>query len=180
MPARRATGASDRLLVERLRGVSGADRTSMAIGMVSLEVAAVLGHTSPRTIDPERPFKELGFDSLMGVELRNRLVAKTGLRLPATLVFDYPTSAAVSQCVLAGVDRAASESAPSADSELLELERRFSSIAAREEERAKVVARLETLLSKLNARHVAQDDEDITAASADEVFELIDRELGAV
>ena len=152
----------------------------MAIGLVSGEVAAVLGHSSPRTIDLERPFKDLGFDSLMAVELRNRLVTKTGLRLPATLVFDHPTSASLSQSVLAEAERVASASVPSVDGELAELERRLSSLAAHETERAKVVARLGALLSEWNAEHAAHSDEDIAGASADEVFALIDRELGSV
>ncbi|MEV0040836.1 SDR family NAD(P)-dependent oxidoreductase, partial [Streptomyces sp. NPDC050804] len=80
-------------LVERLAALRENERPRLLTDLVRTEAAVVLAHPSPEAIAVEREFRQLGFDSLTAVELRNRLSSATGLTLPATLIFDYPTPA---------------------------------------------------------------------------------------
>ncbi|MYR41673.1 SDR family NAD(P)-dependent oxidoreductase, partial [Streptomyces sp. SID5910] len=87
-------------LRQRLSDLAPGERGHAVLDLVHEQVAAVLGHADTGTLDSGRAFKELGFDSLTAVELRNRLNTATGLRLPATLIFDYPNSAVLSAHIL--------------------------------------------------------------------------------
>ncbi|MEU1806867.1 SDR family NAD(P)-dependent oxidoreductase, partial [Streptomyces sp. NPDC019937] len=90
-------GASRAALAEHLRGLRPEERARHLVDLVRDEAARVLGHTSPDSgsggsaVSADKDFRRLGVDSLTAIELRNRLSSVTGLHLPATLVFDYPT-----------------------------------------------------------------------------------------
>ncbi|MGV4989168.1 beta-ketoacyl synthase N-terminal-like domain-containing protein, partial [Streptomyces sp. NRAIS3] len=112
VPARRAVSGGS--LARRLAEVPEAERERVVLELVTAQAASVLGHASADEVDSERAFKELGFDSVSAVELRNRLSRGTGVPLPATLVFDHPTPVAVARLLLAQVDGAAETAVPAA------------------------------------------------------------------
>ncbi|MBI0300580.1 SDR family NAD(P)-dependent oxidoreductase, partial [Streptomyces sp. PRKS01-29] len=86
-----ATGESSSLR-DRLAELAPADRQAAVLALVRSQIATVLGYPGPEAVDATRAFRELGFDSLSAVDLRNRLGTATGLRFPVTVVFDYPSA----------------------------------------------------------------------------------------
>jgi acyl transferase domain-containing protein/NADPH:quinone reductase-like Zn-dependent oxidoreductase/NADP-dependent 3-hydroxy acid dehydrogenase YdfG/acyl carrier protein len=95
-PSRRQTVSKGSLAL-RLARTPESERAALVLETVRSIAAGVLGHDSPDMIDPNAPFKDLGFDSLAAVEMYNYLCEATGLQLPTTLGFDYPTPIAVAQ-----------------------------------------------------------------------------------
>jgi acyl transferase domain-containing protein/D-arabinose 1-dehydrogenase-like Zn-dependent alcohol dehydrogenase/acyl carrier protein len=110
-PTRRSAGAKGSL-ARRLADTPESEWDAIVSELVRGHVAGVLGHAGSEAVDPLRSFKDLGFDSLAAVELRNRLGQATGLKLPSTLVFDHPTPTAVAALLRSKAQGAQRGSAP--------------------------------------------------------------------
>jgi acyl transferase domain-containing protein/acyl carrier protein len=174
-----AAGGVVAALLKRLSGRSQAARVTELVQLVSGEVAAVLGHTSPEAIDVGRAFQELGFDSLTAVELRNRLQAATGLRLPASLVFDYPATTVLAEFLVDELSGDEPDVALPALVQLETVESVLPKIMADSAARVKLKGRLQDLLMKFNdAPSVSGTAKaiDIKSVSDDELFDLIDQD----
>ncbi|MFI7221479.1 type I polyketide synthase, partial [Micromonospora maritima] len=170
-------------LRDTLAATAEADRDRVLSDLVRTHAAAVLGYASLRDVDAEKGFVELGFDSLTAVEFRNRLAAATGLRLPSTLIYDRPTTAAMVAHLRGALLAERSTSALSVLGELNKLETAMRAIAADDTDRAAVAARLRELLSLWTYAEGAVDDTgagdgNLDSASAEELFHLLDDELG--
>jgi acyl carrier protein len=178
-----ATPASPGGLTERLATMAEGDARKFLVDLVRTHVAAVLAHAGAASVDVDRAFTELGFDSLTAVELRNRLDAETGLRLPTTLAFDHPTVTA-----LAGhLYRELAPAAPSPEDMLrAALDQIHGVLPDRDEAtRTKLVAILHSTLDRLGTGAKASTDtfeadavlEKVSSASDEEIFAIIDKQL---
>jgi NADP-dependent 3-hydroxy acid dehydrogenase YdfG len=177
---------SESPLAELLLRAPKIDRDRIALDAVRGAIATVVGMGDAMQVAPQQAFKEMGFDSLMAVELRNRLSALTGTRLPATLVFDHPSPESVADHL---VELLAPDTAAHSDTEasvLSELDRieavLMDSVTGDSPTRQAVTERLQDLMSRwtrtisdgetTDVRHALDD------ASLAEVFDFIDQQLG--
>ncbi|MEV6978534.1 SDR family NAD(P)-dependent oxidoreductase, partial [Kitasatospora sp. NPDC093806] len=174
-----ATGAAEALL-ERLAGKSAEEQVRLLADLVRDHVAAVLGHGSADSIDRKRAFKDLGFDSVVAVELRNRLTAATGLRLPASLVFDYPTSVRLAEHLHRGLVRQEDDGAleERALAQVSGVEELLARTAAHEDVHATVLAQLEEVLERYRSAGRPAERPDLGAATADQLFAMLNRDFG--
>ncbi|UZI31655.1 type I polyketide synthase [Streptomyces sp. VB1] len=174
-PARRrvAESAAEAARTDRFLGLAPAQRRAELLRLVRESAAVVLGHGTADAIDGDGTFKELGFDSLTAVELRNRLGNATGLRLPPTVVFDHPTSAE-----LAGFldELLVPTEETTVRSVVAELDR-LAVAQLDENERGELTKRLQEVLRRLAAPVDGGEERDLAAASDDELFDFIDSEL---
>ncbi|MGW7097743.1 SDR family NAD(P)-dependent oxidoreductase, partial [Streptomyces sp. NPDC054874] len=171
-------------LAERLRELSVEEQRRMLLTLVREQSAAALGHESADAIGARKPFKELGFDSLTGVEVRNRLGAATGVTLRATVVFDFPTPGALADHLWEALRPDDGTGEPPIIADLARLEAALTQAPGSGDLRDEITARLEEILwtwrdRAEGGRPVTEDgDEDLAAATDDEMFALIDEELG--
>ncbi|HEV2344044.1 MAG TPA: SDR family NAD(P)-dependent oxidoreductase, partial [Actinocrinis sp.] len=109
-PVREASTGSD--LADRLARLTDAERSARVLAIVGDEVAHALGLRSAAEVRPDRPLREVGMDSVSALEVRNRIGARIGARLPATLLFDHPTTGRLAEHLLDTVLRRTAEAVP--------------------------------------------------------------------
>ncbi|MBW8819531.1 MAG: KR domain-containing protein, partial [Streptomyces sp.] len=168
----------------RLANLPAPQRRAALLDLVRDHTATVLGHTGPGSIPGDTTFKDLGFDSLTAVELRNRLQHATGLHLPSTLIYDHPSPTDLAAHI--GEEIAPEQPEPlSLRAELDRLDEALAAGPAEDLDPDSVTARLERLLARWKEQHAtpAATPESVSgrleaAATADEVLDLIANELG--
>ncbi|MEU8897603.1 type I polyketide synthase [Nocardia sp. NPDC048505] len=165
-------------LVASLIGKSETEQERLILEIIRAHGAAVLGHDSPEAVGVDQPFMDLGFDSLSAVEFRNRLKSSTGAKLPTTVVFDYPTPAA-----LAGYLR--QQIAPADDrparivAQIDALRGVCADVELDRSELDDITARLNELVRTLRGEEPDEVLASLDSADDDELFDFIDKPRSA-
>ncbi|WP_089153737.1 KR domain-containing protein [Micromonospora sp. NBS 11-29] len=174
--------AASAALRERLGPLGDAERDAILVDLVAGQAAAVLGHPDPSVLGPHRAFREVGFDSMTAVALRNRLRAATGAAMPASVVFDYPTPLALARHLrtLLAPDGAAATTGLLA--ELEKVDGLFAAGAPDQLTRQKLLVQMQAFIARWGDDRSAPVEEPVTrtldGASDAELFDFIHRELG--
>ncbi|PSK80296.1 phosphopantetheine binding protein, partial [Murinocardiopsis flavida] len=177
--ARPAVAASDGL-AERIGALADdAARHREVLDVVIAEAKALLGYAAGDLLDPERQFGDLGADSLVAVELRGRLSSATGLRLPSSLLFDYPTPTVLARYLAGELAPSEGSDGAAALGDVDRLAATLLALAPDDGARPQITQRLHALVSKwTTGRDADPAAADLAEASDDDLFELLDSELG--
>ncbi|KAK1176735.1 SDR family NAD(P)-dependent oxidoreductase [Streptomyces sp. NBS 14/10] len=191
-PADRATGVADgsrpidqappASLPERLIGLTKDEGRTLLLELVCSQAADVLGHTLSTAVKPYQPFKELGFDSLSAVELRNRLSRAAAMRLPATLAFDYPTPGALADHLLSELLPGEEQLEKELLGDVDQLDIALSEMLQATDARVRVLERIRHLVEKYDeesaaAAEAAHSADRFAEASDDELFDFLDNKV---
>ncbi|ONI92325.1 hypothetical protein ALI22I_04505 [Saccharothrix sp. ALI-22-I] len=175
-----AAGSGD--LARRLASQTPDQRYHTLLRLVGAEVATVLALPTAEAVDPQQAFADLGFDSMMAVELRNRLSATTGVRLRATVVFDHPTAGDLAAHLRSELEPDAAR--PAAHTAVLgrldQLETALSELTPDDDGHTAITARLKRLLTVWTGtgKQPAGGSPQLDSATDDEVFTLLGRDFG--
>ncbi len=189
-PTRRIIDDTDRTasttgLTARLHGLSPEARQRELVDLVCGNAATVLGLPNPAEINAGHAFQDLGFDSLTAVELRNRLKTATGLTLPPTLIFDYPTPAVLAGHLSTQLATTAATDQPNLMARFNDITRELQALLNEPnwnpDDKPVLSSRIHNLLTTLRpADHPDPEhlDDDLDAATESQLFAILDEELG--
>ncbi|MFD7318739.1 SDR family NAD(P)-dependent oxidoreductase [Streptomyces sp. NPDC059883] len=177
-----AGGGFGPALLGRLLSMEPDEQRQALVDMVGGEVAAVLGHATTSALDPDKAFSELGFDSLIAVELRNRLGGLTGLKLPTTLVFDYPNTVVLAQYLGEQILPEPESTADRLLKQIDGLEALLLELAPGQEDLDRMRTKLRAVLTAhtggADAAGAAGIEDALLSSSDDEIFDYFDKDLG--